>query len=116
MLLSVTTIDSQSVHVTWSAPTQPNGVLISYTIIYNINGGSFNNVNIPYNAREVSCSYSGYTVYSCIIIQIQTQTFDITGLAPYQLVTVTITATNGGGTSVDSNEMTGRAGEIGNHL
>ena len=34
MLLSVTTIDSQSVHVTWIAPTQPNGVLISYTITY----------------------------------------------------------------------------------
>jgi len=46
----------------------------------------------------------------------QTQAYDITGLDPYQLVTVTITATNGGGTSGNSNEMTGRAAEAGNSL
>ena len=48
------------------------------------------------------------------IVVLQTQSYYITGLAPYQLVTVTITATNGGGTSGSSNEITGRAGETGN--
>ena len=56
MILSVTTNDSQSVFETWRAPTQPNGVLISYTITYNINGGSFINVNVPYNRSVVSCN------------------------------------------------------------
>ena len=41
------------------------------------------------------------------------QSYNITGLAPYQLVTVTITATNGGGTSGNSNEMTSRTSEAG---
>ena len=41
------------------------------------------------------------------------QSYNITGLAPYQLVTVTITATNGGGTSENSNEMTARTSEAG---
>ena len=41
------------------------------------------------------------------------QFYNITGLTPYQLVTVTITATNGGGTSENSNEMTVRTSEAG---
>ena len=44
------------------------------------------------------------------------QSYDIAGLAPYQLVIVTITATNGGGTSGNSNEVTGRAAEAGKLL
>ena len=43
----------------------------------------------------------------------QTQSYDITGLSPYQLVTVTITATNGGGTSNPSDEVSGRSSEEG---
>jgi len=43
-----------------------------------------------------------------LILQTQTQSYDIAGLAPYQLVTVTITATNGGGTSGNSNPVTVR--------
>ena len=46
----------------------------------------------------------------------QTQSYDITGLSPYQLVTVTITATNGGGTSDPSDPMDGRSSEAGNML
>ena len=44
----------------------------------------------------------------------QTQYYDITGLSPYQLVIVTIAATNGVGTSGLSNEVTGRSSETGN--
>ena len=41
------------------------------------------------------------------------QFYDITELSPYQLVTVTVTATNGGGTSNHSNEVSGRTNEAG---
>jgi len=42
------------------------------------------------------------------------QSYDITGLAPYQLVTVAITATNDGGeTSGRSNEVNARTSETG---
>ena len=54
MILSITAIDTQSVQVTWRAPTQPNGVITTYTITYNIDGGSFINVSIPYIERMVS--------------------------------------------------------------
>ena len=43
----------------------------------------------------------------------QTQSYDITGLSPYQLVTVTITAINGVGTSDLSDEASGRSSEAG---
>ena len=44
---------------------------------------------------------------------IQVQYYDITGLSPYQFITVTITATNGAGTSEPSNEVSGRTHEAG---
>ena len=43
----------------------------------------------------------------------QTQEYIITQLNPYQMVNVTITATNGGGTSSHSNELSGRTSEAG---
>jgi len=55
VLLSVTTIGSQSVQVNWRAPTQPNGMLIGYTITYNIDKDSFIDVNITYDGSVVSC-------------------------------------------------------------
>jgi len=58
VLISVTTIDSQSVHATWRAPTQPNGVLTSYTISYHTNTGSDLSVDVPYNGRMVSTYYT----------------------------------------------------------
>ena len=53
VLLSVTTIDSHSVHVTWRAPTQPNGVLISYTITYN-SDDSLTDISVPHDGQTVS--------------------------------------------------------------
>lgn len=44
---------------------------------------------------------------------LQVQFYDITGLSPYQLITVTITATNGAGTSEPSNKVSGRTNEAG---
>ena len=41
------------------------------------------------------------------------QSYNITGLAPYQLIRVTIIAINGGGRSDSSNEVTGRTDEEG---
>ena len=54
-MLSVTTIDSHSVRVTWRAPTQPNGVLFSYTITYytDSDNDSDTTIFIPYNGRLV---------------------------------------------------------------
>ena len=43
----------------------------------------------------------------------QVQYYNITGLSPYQLIIVTITATNGGGTSESSNEVSCRTEEAG---
>ena len=54
VILSVTTVDTQSVHVTWRTPTQPNGVLISYTITYNIDHGNNITIDVPYNGELVS--------------------------------------------------------------
>ena len=45
----------------------------------------------------------------------QVQNINITGLSPYQLITVTITATNGAGTSEPSNKVLGRTHEAGIH-
>ena len=41
------------------------------------------------------------------------QYYNITGLSPYQVITVTITATNGAGTSEPSNEVSVRTQEAG---
>ena len=44
---------------------------------------------------------------------IQVQFYDVTGLSPYHLITVTITATNGAGTSKPSDEVSSRTNEAG---
>ena len=53
VITSVTAIDSFSVHVMWTSPSQPNGVITDYTITYNI-GGIVNTVNVPSNGVTVS--------------------------------------------------------------
>ena len=50
----VTAIGSTSVRVEWSIPTNPNGILTIYTIMYNIEGGSNRTVNVLYNGQLVS--------------------------------------------------------------
>ena len=51
---AVTAIDSTSVQVQWSKPTNPNGILLIYTITYIIEGSGSVTVNIPYNGQPVS--------------------------------------------------------------
>ena len=51
---AVTAIDSTSVRVEWSIPTNPNGILTFYTITYNIEDDDSRTVNIPYNGQLVS--------------------------------------------------------------
>ena len=46
VITSVTAIDSFSVHVMWTSPSQPNGVITDYTITYII-GEIVNTVNVP---------------------------------------------------------------------
>ena len=91
----------------------PNGIITSYTISY-VTDSNSGSENVPYTGEEVStiilCSYNVGILLS------QTQSFDITGLSPYQLVTVTITATNERGTSDLSDEVSGRSSEGGDHI
>ena len=51
MIISLTTIDSQSVHVSWKAPTQPNGVLINYTITYTTDANGSSEATVPYEGN-----------------------------------------------------------------
>ena len=53
-----------------------------------------------------------FKYFVCTLLS-QTQSYDITGLSPYQLVTVTITATNEVGTSGLSVAVSGRSSEGG---
>ena len=54
MISAVTAIDSMSVQVDWRRPINPNGVLTTYTIVYNIKDGDNEIVNVPYNMQPVS--------------------------------------------------------------
>ena len=51
---AVTAIDSTSIRVEWSMPTNPNGILTFYTIQYSIEGGVSTTVNVPYSGQLVS--------------------------------------------------------------
>ena len=59
---AVTAIDSTSVQVAWSIPTNVNGILIIYTIIYNTEGSGSITVSIPYNGQLVSNDSFDHTV------------------------------------------------------
>ena len=68
---------------------------------------------IPFDGQEVSSVYYGYNRYFSFVCIYQIQRYIITGLNPYQMVNVTITATNGGGTSDFSNVISSRTSEAG---
>jgi len=53
----ITNISSSVVRVTWTRPAVLNGILVSYTIMYIINGGS-RSTTVDYNEEEVSCCIS----------------------------------------------------------
>ena len=109
---TIIAINNSTVRVTWTRPTMPNGIITSYTIRY-VTNSNIESENVPYTGGEVSTIFM--FIYVGILLS-QTQSFDITGLFPYQLVIVTITATNGGGTSDLSDAVSGRSSEGGNHI
>ena len=49
VIISVTAIDSHSVHVTWRAPAEPNGVITVYTITY-----TQGSIYVRFNGEAVS--------------------------------------------------------------
>jgi len=104
----VTNISSGVVRVTWTRPALPNGILLTYLIIY----GTAKNERqtVEYNGKEVSYLFISTFINSLVL---QTQIYDITGLAPYQMVTVHVFATNGAETSGSSNTVTGFSSEEG---
>ena len=57
MINAVTAIDSTSVRVEWSMPSNLNGILTVYMIAYNIEGNNNRAMNITYNGQPVSTSY-----------------------------------------------------------
>ena len=102
-------------HIEWYIPTDTNGILSGYTISYTVDDGSENNLTVPFNGQNVSWSLCDNAIVMYNIHVMQVQHYNITGLSPNQLVTVTITATNGAGTSEPSNEISGRTNEAGTH-
>ena len=50
---AVIAINNSTVHVTWTRPTMPNGIITTYTIIYFTDSNS-GNVSVPNNVEEVS--------------------------------------------------------------
>ena len=53
IITSVTAIDSYSLHVMWTVPTEPNGIITNYIITYSIGALNFT-INIPFNGETVS--------------------------------------------------------------
>ena len=102
---SVVSISDSVVRVSWSTPNITNGIITMYTIF--VNNSKSDIVDGVSKLQLYRCCY-----YVYLLLQ-STRSYDITGLSPYQLITVTITATNGGGTSDPSVAMEGRSSEAG---
>ena len=81
-----------SVLVRWIAPSTPNGVITSYTLYINFTDGS------PIAVRQTASSAVNYTV---------------TGLQPYQEVSVQVSASTSSGEGPLSETLSGRATELG---
>ena len=109
VLSAVYSVDSTSITVIWNKPIEVNGALTIYTISYTVDDSSLMNVTVLFNGQQVGKIF----FYLYKFFYAQTQSHTITELLPYQLVTVTVTATNDGGTSDPSNEVSGRTGEAG---
>ena len=54
MINSVTGINNSAVRVMWTRPAVLNGILISYTIVYTVEGVSQSPVTVDYNGELVS--------------------------------------------------------------
>ena len=98
--------------VEWTRPAVLNGILQKYIIAYSIDAGNLVNVTVDYNQQQVSELFFYKHCY-IIINAIQTQSYDIGGLAPYQMVTVIISTINRAGTSGPSKRLSGFSSEAG---
>ena len=73
IITSVTAIDSYSLHIMWTVPTEPNGIITNYTITYYI--GALNmiiTVNIPFNGETVSNKYYVTNIFICMCLTLDT--------------------------------------------
>jgi len=63
VLTAVTAVNSTSVNVQWKMPTELNGVLASYTIVYNTELDPEKIISVLFNGELVSSMYiaKGYT-------------------------------------------------------
>ena len=98
--------------IEWNIPADTNGVLTIYTVYYIIENGPERSLIVPFNGQDVSHNYIKINI-NLVHHVIKVQFYNITGMSPYQLITVTVTATNGAGTSEPSNEVSGRTNEAG---
>ena len=53
MLVAVSSVNSTSIIVHWNTPTEANGALISYTILYSVDNSSLMNKTILFNRQLV---------------------------------------------------------------
>ena len=113
VIKQLTVIGSRSVYVEWNRPVNFYGILSHYTIIY-VTENVTTNLTTPYNGIEVSTHHIRMSskLFN-VLLKNQVQFYNITGLRPYQPIRVTITATNGAGTSEPSNKVSGRTHEAG---
>ena len=90
--VQVTGNTPSSVLVSWTPPSTPNGVVMTYNLYINYSDGS------PIARIQSSASNTYYTVMD---------------LEPYQLVSVAISASTTAGEGPVSGSVTGRAQELG---
>lgn len=90
--IQVTSNSSSSVLVSWTPPSTPNGVVTTYNLYINYSDGS------SITRMQISGAAVNYTV---------------SGLQPYQLVSVSISASTAAGEGPTSEVVTGRSMELG---
>jgi len=68
LLTAVTAINSTSVNVQWSIPTELNGVLATYTIVYNAENDPEKTVTVVFNGELVRSMVSNsYVIFSILL-------------------------------------------------
>ena len=64
-ITAVVNISSSIVRVTWTRPTMPNGIITMYTIMYTVDGGDDQSVNVVAQVSTIiSCSCGYYYYYN----------------------------------------------------
>lgn len=67
--LTVSSYSSSSVHLTWNQPMIPNGIIVSYTITYNLTVGQPSAlVNVTSGTSYVVTGLDAFTYYEFVIL------------------------------------------------